>query len=70
MFNAGGRAKGFQRTLAGAKKTSVAHDAADPFGCSDNLRIASGGLQDAENPGVKYGDDLRQPCSHRDFANA
>ena len=31
--------------------------------------VASRGSQDAENPGVKYGNDLRQPGGDRDFAD-
>jgi len=63
-------AKRFQGTFAGVEKTGVAHDAADPLRRADNLRIASGGFQDAENPGVEDGDDLGQPRGDRDFADA
>jgi hypothetical protein len=63
-------AKPLQRSLAGIEEAGVAHDAADPLRCPDNLGIASGGLQDAEDPGVENRNDLRQPRRDRDFANA
>jgi hypothetical protein len=63
-------AKRLQRSLAGIKEAGVAHDAANPLWCPDNLDIASGGLQDAEDPGVENRNDLRQPRRDRDFADA
>ena len=63
-------AKRLQRSLAGIEEAGVAHDSADPLRCPDNLDIASGGLQDAEDPGVENRNDLRQPRRDRDFANA
>jgi hypothetical protein len=63
-------AKGPQGTLAGVEKTGVAHHAADSLRSSNDLRIGSGGSQDAEHPGVEHGDDLRQPRRNRDFSDA
>jgi hypothetical protein len=64
------RAKRLQRSLACIEEASVAHDAADPLRRPDNLGITSGGLQDAEDPGVEDRNDLRQPRRDRDFADA
>ena len=70
VVNPGRRAKRFEGTLAGVEKAGVAHDLADLLRRSDNLRIASGGPQDAEDSGVEDGRDLGQSGGDRDFADA
>jgi hypothetical protein len=55
-------AKRLQRRLAGIKEAGVTHDAANALRRPNNLGIASGRFQDAENPRVEDRHDLRQPC--------
>ena len=70
MLDARYGAKRLQRRLAGIKEAGVTHDAANASRCPNNLGIASGGSQDAENPRVEDRHDLGQPCGHRDFADS
>ena len=69
MLDPGCGPKGPQRPLASVEKTCVAHHAPDPLRGSDDLRIGSGGSQDAEHPGVEHADDLRQARGNRDFSD-
>jgi len=62
-------AKRLQRPLAGVEEASVTHDAANALWRSNNLGVASGRFQDAENSCVEDGHDLRQPCGRGDFAD-
>src|ERR1700722_19045954 len=69
VVNPGRRAKRFEGTLAGVEKASVTHDLADLLRRSDNLGVASGGPQDAEDPGIEDGRDLGQTGGDRHLAD-
>ena len=69
MLDPGCGAKRLQRALASVEKASVTCDASNPLRRSDDLGIASGGLQDAEDPGVEYRNNLRQARRDCDFAD-
>ncbi len=67
MLDPRDRAKRLERPLAGFEEASVTHDVANASWRPDHLGVASGRLQNAEDPGVEDRYDLGQACGHCDF---